>query len=167
VSATKPTLSSANSLRVVTRSASDVPHRSKRHTSTASTWRRRGCVDYFSRSSRCAARADFLDLQCNRPATCGGIFAHSAHLRWQRLLIVSRHASVPKLKSAVLFSCVQACRYSQMDVSGTPMTRNAGWELVTNLVTRGLAGSAYQTHTKGDMLGIATRQKPNELSPIC
>ena len=55
VSDTKPTPSSASSFSVTTRSASDRPHRSSRHTSTTSISRRRAEVISFSRSSRSTA----------------------------------------------------------------------------------------------------------------
>src|ERR1039457_1743771 len=55
VSETKPTPRCCSSWRVASRSATDRPHRSKRHTSTTSISRRRAASSNFSRSCRSEA----------------------------------------------------------------------------------------------------------------
>ena len=95
VSDTKPTPRCSSSWSVASRSVTDRPQRSSRHTSTTSISRRRAASSSFSRASRLRRTgAHLADLQGDRPAAPGGILPHGAALHRKCLLIVRGNAGV-------------------------------------------------------------------------
>ena len=95
VSETKPTPRCCSSWSVETRSATDRPQRSKRHTSTTSISRRRAAaISVVAQLALRRAGADLFDLRDDGPAALGGVFAHGADLQRQCLLIVRGNAGV-------------------------------------------------------------------------
>jgi hypothetical protein len=95
VSDTKATPSSASSFQVTTRSMSDRPQRSSRHTSTTSISRRRAESRIFWRSAAFGRTGtNLFDLHRDRPTALCRILPHGAHLQRQSLLIVRGHPCV-------------------------------------------------------------------------
>jgi hypothetical protein len=80
VSETKPTPRAATSCSMATKSGKDRPHRSKRHTSTASISPRQAASISVSRSSRSAApEPTSFTSSANRRAATRRILAHRSH----------------------------------------------------------------------------------------
>ena len=95
VSETKPTPRCSSSCRVASRSVTDRPQRSSRQTNTTSISRRRAASSSCSRRLPLgSARADFFDLQSDRPTSASGVFPQGTGLHRDGLLILGRNAGV-------------------------------------------------------------------------
>src|SRR6516164_3847375 len=98
VSETKPTPRCSSSCEVLSRSVTERPQRSKRHTSSVSISRRRaassGFEQFLASLALCRTGANLLDLHDNGPTPPCGILPQGTILHGKRLLVVGGHAGI-------------------------------------------------------------------------
>src|SRR6185437_11174551 len=128
VSETKPTPRCSSSCRVASRSVTERPQRSSRHTRTTVDFTTaRGFDELFTSLSLDSAGTDITDLQGDRPAASCNVLPQRTYLHRERLLIVRRNARVQ---------------------TGAQHFRRSSW-LAENVSGFRFAGSPFYRHSDG------------------